>query len=112
MAHNLEMINGVAQMAYAYRNAGDLPWHGLGTKVSNDLTPLQMLEAAGLDWRVNTQPCFTMIDDKRQKIGKQALVRDSDNKILDIISDDWKPMQNEDAFKFFNEFVAFLQDLN
>lgn len=106
MAHNLEMINGDAQMAYAYRNESDLPWHGLGTKVSNDLSPLQMLEAAGLNWRVNTQPCFTMIDDKRVKIGKQALVRDSDNQILDIISDDWKPMQNEDAFNFFNDFVA------
>jgi phage/plasmid-like protein (TIGR03299 family) len=102
MAHMLEMIDGKAQMAYA----GDLPWHGLGTKVTNDLTPQQMLEAAGLDWRVNTQPCFTMIDDKRVKIGKQALVRDLDNKVLDIISDDWKPMQNEDAFKFFNDFVA------
>lgn len=102
MAHELEMINGVAQMAYA----GDVPWHGLGHKVSNDLTPAQMLEAAGLDWKVNTQPCFTMIDDKRVKINKQALVRDMDNKILDIISDDWKPMQNEDAFNFFNDFVA------
>jgi phage/plasmid-like protein (TIGR03299 family) len=102
MAHELEFVNGVAQMAYA----GDVPWHGLGTKVSNDLTPTQMLEAAGLDWKVTTQPCFTMIDDKRVKIGKQALVRDSDNRILDIISDDWKPMQNQDAFEFFNDFVA------
>lgn len=102
MAHELEFVNGQASMAYA----GDVPWHGLGVKVSNDLTPQQMLEAAGLDWKVNTQPCFTMIDDKRVKIGKQALVRDRDGKILDIISDDWKPMQNEDAFEFFNDFVA------
>lgn len=102
MAHELEFVNGQASMAYA----GDVPWHGLGVKVSNDLTPQQMLEAAGLDWKVNTQPCFTMIDDKRIKIGKQALVRDRDGKILDIISDDWKPMQNEDAFEFFNDFVA------
>ena len=106
MSHELEMINGQASMAYAKRNEMDVPWHGLGVAVDGDLTPLQMLEAAGLDWRVNTQPCFTMIDDKRVKIGKQALVRDRDNKILDIISDDWKPMQNEDAFTFFNEFVA------
>jgi hypothetical protein len=106
MSHELEMINGQASMAYAKRNEMDVPWHGLGVAVDGDLTPLQMLEAAGLDWRVNTQPCFTMIDDKRVKIGKQALIRDSDNKVLDIISDDWKPMQNEDAFTFFNEFVA------
>jgi len=106
MSHELEFVNGQAQMAYAKRNEMDVPWHGLGVAVDSDLTPLQMLEAAGLDWKVNTVPCFTMIDDKRVKIGKQALVRDRDNKILDIISDDWKPMQNEDAFTFFNEFVA------
>ena len=29
MAHEIEMINGVAQMAYA----GETPWHGLGVKV-------------------------------------------------------------------------------
>lgn len=102
MSHELEFVNGQASMAYT----GDVPWHGLGVKVSNDLTPAQMLEAAGLDWRVNTQPCFTMIDDKRVKINKQALIRDRDGEILDIISDDWKPMQNEDAFAFFNDFVA------
>jgi hypothetical protein len=48
MAHELEIVNGEAQMAYA----GDLPWHGLGTKVSNDLTPQQMMKKAGVDWRV------------------------------------------------------------
>jgi len=33
-------------MAYA----GELPWHGLGTKVPNDLSTDQMLEASGLNW--------------------------------------------------------------
>ena len=31
MAHELEIVNGQAQMAYV----GDVPWHGLGTKVEN-----------------------------------------------------------------------------
>ena len=48
MAHEVEMIDGVAQMAYA----GDKPWHGLGVEVSNDLTPAQMQKKAGLDWEV------------------------------------------------------------
>ncbi len=39
MSHELEMIDGKASMAYA----GDVPWHGLGVQVSNDLTPQQML---------------------------------------------------------------------
>lgn len=103
MAHELEFVNGVAQMAYA----GDVPWHGLGTRVPNDLTPGQMLEAAGLDWRVEAFPAIaTLANGTQVETGHSALVRDRDNRVLDVITDDWKPMQNEDAFRFFNEFVA------
>ena len=45
MSHELEIVNGQAQMAYA----GEVPWHGLGTAVSNDLTPNQIMVKAGLD---------------------------------------------------------------
>ena len=48
MAHELEIVNGQAQMAYV----GELPWHGLGTKVEQDLTPGDFQKVAGLDWTV------------------------------------------------------------
>ena len=103
MAHMIEMINGKAQMAYA----GDLPWHGLGTKVPNDLTPEQMLKAAGLDWRVEAYPAIaTLPSGKQINTGHSALVRDLDSKVLDVITNDWKPMQNIDAFQFFDDFVS------
>ena len=102
MAHMIEEIDGVAQMAYA----GALPWHGLGTKVPNDLTPEQMLEAAGLDWTVEKIPAFANIAGKEVNIGQSALVRSRDDKILDVVSNDWNPVQNKEAFEFFNEFVA------
>jgi phage/plasmid-like protein (TIGR03299 family) len=101
MAHELEMIDGAASMAYA----GALPWHGLGTKVSNDLTPEQMLHAANLDWSVYTEPAHATVNGQKIDIGKSVLVRDRDHKVLDVISNDWKPMQNIDAFEFFNDFV-------
>jgi len=102
MAHMIEMVNGKAQMAYA----GDVPWHGLGMKVPADLTPTQMLEAAGLDWTVSKSPAFAIVGDEAVPVGRSALVRSSDNKILDVVSDDWNPVQNEEAFDFFNDFVA------
>jgi phage/plasmid-like protein (TIGR03299 family) len=102
MSHELEFVNGEASMAYA----GDLPWHGLGTRVPNDLTPEQMLKAANLDWRVEAIPAFANIGGKQVDVGRSALVRDRDNKILDVITNDWNPMQNADAFEFFNDFVA------
>ena len=102
MAHEIEMVDGKAQMAYV----GALPWHGLGTKVPADLAPEQMLEIAGLNWSVEKIPAYSTIDGKQVKIGRSALVRNVDNNILDVVSDDWNPVQNTEAFEFFNEFVA------
>ena len=102
MAHEIEFVNGKAQMAYT----GDVPWHGLGTAVPADLTPAQMLEAAGLDWSVTKVPAFAKVGDKQVAIGHSALVRSMDDSILDVVSDDWNPVQNQEAFEFFNDFVA------
>jgi phage/plasmid-like protein (TIGR03299 family) len=102
MAHEIEMINGVAQMAYV----GETPWHGLGKRVPNDLTPAQMLEAAGLDWEVEKIPAYANVGGNQINIGHSALVRRSDDKILDIVTNDWNPVQNSEAFNFFNDFIA------
>jgi len=102
MAHNIEMINGKAQMAYA----GETPWHGLGTRVPDDLTPEQMLEAAGLNWEVEKIEAFAKVGGKKVSVDRSALVRKSDNKILGVVSNDWNPVQNAEAFEFFNDFIA------
>jgi len=103
MSHEIEMVNGVAQMAYA----GELPWHGLGTQVSDDISTDGMMEAAGLDWSVTKQPMYYMDDlgEMGEVPGKSALVRSSDNKVMDIVGQDWNPVQNAEAFEFFREFV-------
>ena len=101
MAHEIEFVNGQAQMAYA----GDLPWHGLGTKVSNDLTPQQMMQKAGVDWKVREVESFIEFDGKRMNTGQKSLVRETDGKILTNVGKDWHPCQNETAFEFFNEYV-------
>jgi len=99
MAHEVEIINGQAQLAYA----GEKPWHGLGVEVRNDMTPEQMMVKAGLDWSVEKEEVFTASGVKVP--GKKALVRQSDGSILDMVGDDWNPVQNEEAFQFFSDFV-------
>ena len=94
------MAHEVETMAYA----GELPWHGLGTEVSNDLTPIQMMQKAGVDWEVEQQEIVTETGIRIKD--KVALVRTSDNTLLDVTGKDWKPVQNEEAFTFFSEFVA------
>jgi phage/plasmid-like protein (TIGR03299 family) len=95
MAHEIET------MAWA----GETPWHGLSVEVHNDLTPEQMLVKAGLNWTVDKHPTFAVIDDEPVVTPSQALVRSCDNKILTMVSGDWNPVQNHEAFEFFNEFV-------
>lgn len=98
MSHEVEMVNGVAQMAYA----GETPWHGLGTKVAPDLSPNQIMEKAGLDWEVRKESMTT--HSGAYITGKKALVRSADNKVLDVIGDNWNPVQNKEAFEFFSEY--------
>jgi len=95
------MAHMVETMAYA----GEVPWHGLGHKVPSDLSTDQMMQAAGLDWTVQKIPAFVKIEDESQAIDAAALVRSSDNKILDVVSSDWNPVQNQEAFDFFQDFV-------
>ena len=102
MAHELEIVNGVAQMVYV----GDTPWHGLGTKIPADLSPHQVLEKAGLDWTVQKIPAFATIAGKKVNIGRSALVRSNDDRILDVVTNDWNPLQNQEAFEFFDEYCS------
>jgi len=104
MSHELEMINGQAQMAY--RESKGIPWHGLGTPVGDDMTPQEMMVAAGLDWKVKKVDQYVKLDGKEILTGKQALIREGDNKILTHVGSGWNPVQNSDAFDFFTEFVS------
>jgi phage/plasmid-like protein (TIGR03299 family) len=101
MAHELEMINGQAQMAYV----NELPWHGLGTKVDPDLSPAEMMKAAGVDWRVQEVESFVQFNGKNIPTGQKALVRETDGRVLTQVGKNWHPVQNEEAFDFFAEFV-------
>lgn len=108
------MVDAVESMAYA----GEVPWHGLGKVVHHDLTPAQMCKEAGVDWTVSKIQAFIEIPEgpfydrdgeymrhKRMAVDRCALVRDSDHKILDTVTNEWCPLQNEEAFQFFHEFV-------
>lgn len=101
MSHEIEIIDGQAQFAYA----GENTWHGLGTHVSNDLTPNQMMKKAGLDWTVHEVESFVEFDDQKIPTGQKSLIRSSDHKVLTNVGKDWKPVQNEEAFEFFSEYV-------
>ena len=101
MAHEVEFVNGVAQMAYA----GETPWHGLGVQVSNDLTPAQMQQKAGLDWTVQEVESYIDFNDTKLPTGQKSLVRSTDGKVLTNVGKGWNHVQNSEAFEFFSEYV-------
>lgn len=107
MAHELEIENGEAKMAYA----GQLPWHGLGTKVDPNISVDDMMVAAGLDWEVKKVPLYQHIYDPveqksvRERIEDRfSITRMTDRKSLTICGRNWRPTQNREAFEFFREF--------
>ena len=104
MSHELETVKGEVAMAFTGER-GNI-WHRLGTEVPDDITPDEMLKKAKVDWTVSKQPLFMKKGNKLIETNQRALVRDSDDKILDYVSKDWNPVQNSEAFEFFNDWVA------
>jgi phage/plasmid-like protein (TIGR03299 family) len=98
MAHEIET------MAFV----GETPWHGLGVRLDAPPSIEEMLKQSGLDWNVVTKPSFIVLDDATAPNGKRvvaldtkAVVREKDMKVLGEVGSSYEPVQNKDAFNFF-----------
>ena len=74
------------------------PWHGLGTRVEVAPTSADALKMAGLDWEVLQESIYTDAGDKIA--GYKANVRSTDKKVLGVVTDRYKVIQNAEAFEF------------
>jgi phage/plasmid-like protein (TIGR03299 family) len=100
MAHNID------SMAYY----GEVPWHGLGNAIPERADAATMIKAAGLDWLVEKRPVQGAKLDWEKRPLKYELVRKARNEkeqdiLLGLVSPRYEPLQNEDAFKFFDSIV-------
>ncbi len=82
----------------------ETPWHGLGTKVLEAPASKDALQLAGLDWRVLQEPIYTAT--KELVDGYKANVRDSDRKVLGVVTDRYRVIQNDEAFAFTDELLG------
>lgn len=80
------------------------PWHGLGTMVMEAPTSSQALELAGLDWNVIQKSLTT--EDGFAVPGFKANLRETDNRVLGVVSDRYKVVQNQDAFAFTDKLLG------
>jgi len=94
MSHNIESM-------FYTRTA---PWHGLGNRVEHALTSQDALTAAGLDWNVIQIPIQTV--DQIIIPGYKANIRDMDQRVLGVVTDRYKVVQNHEAFAFTDELLG------
>lgn len=80
------------------------PWHGLGIRVAEAPDSQEALIAAGLNWNVLQEPIYTETEELIQ--GYKANVRDSDRRVLGVVTDRYKVIQNREAFAFTDELLG------
>ena len=82
---------------------GEVPWHRLGTKVDNILTSEEAIIEAGLDWEVELA---SVAVNKRVAPEFKAIRRATDKRIYAIVRNRYTPIQNKEAFSFFDNVVG------
>lgn len=80
------------------------PWHGLGTRVLEAPNSKDVLRLAGLDWNVVQEPIYTETEELID--GYKANVRDADRRVLGVVTDRCKVIQNDEAFAFTDALLG------
>lgn len=80
------------------------PWHGLGRRVEEAPSSVDALILAGLNWRVSQRPIMT--EDGLEVPGFKVNLRENDHRILGVVTDRYKVVQNEEAFAFTDGLIG------
>ena len=84
------------------------PWHKLGFALSSPATAREALEASGLDFTVAKMPLkdFVKPDQRADVSHRWATLRTDTGDLLGIVGENYEPIQNRDAFGFFDRLVG------
>jgi phage/plasmid-like protein (TIGR03299 family) len=84
------------------------PWHTMGTELTNPATAREAIEAAGLDFTVVKKPLKEVMELKQpaDAFHRWATVRTDTGDVLGVVGDSYEPIQNRDAFTFFDNLVG------
>ena len=77
------------------------PWHGLGTIVMEAPASAEALRLAGLDWNMVQEPVYTGHNELVK--GYKTNIRSTDRRVLGVVCDRYKVVQNVEAFSFTDE---------
>jgi len=82
----------------------ETPWHGLGIRVNEAPASRDALTLAGLDWSVIQEPVYTETGELVE--GYRANIRDADRRVLGVVTDRYKVIQNREAFTFTDALLG------
>jgi phage/plasmid-like protein (TIGR03299 family) len=90
----------------------EVPWHKLGTALAKPATAAEAIRAAQLDWTVIKAPLQCKVDHRLPPVPDRfAVVRsdstpESPQPVLGIVGSNYTPLQNRDAFSWFDAIVG------
>lgn len=101
------MSHEVESMAWA----NEVPWHGLGKEVPQNVSVEEMTEAAGLRWTLEKVGPLSAVTETDQgpveiKTDRFAVVRSTDRKVMTVCAGAWEPMQPVEVMEFMRDYVA------
>lgn len=82
----------------------ETPWHGLGKVIQTAPTSEDALYIAGLNWEVKPMPIYDAFGNVIS--GYKANVRNSDNRVLGLVTNRYKVVQNNEAFAFTDALLG------
>lgn len=94
MSHQIEG----QRMAYA----GQVPWHGIGKRITDTRSIEGTIVESGLNWTVGLEQLYTQ---DGRACPAFATVRDFDKSILGVVGPRYQVLQNIDAFRWFQPFL-------
>ena len=91
-----------------YPEAAPSPWHKMGVPLASPATLRDALEASGLDFTVIKIPLGDIVkrDNPADVSDRWAAVRTDTGDVLGIVREGYEPIQNRDAFGFFDRLVG------
>jgi phage/plasmid-like protein (TIGR03299 family) len=109
MAHDLmNLDSGGSAMFYVK----EVPWHGLGEKLSNPPSAQAAIQAAQLDWEVIKAPLFYHASPEKFALfpNRYALTPGAgwpnrEHPVYGIVTEKYEVLQNREAFSFFDPLV-------
>lgn len=103
MAHELDMSNGQANMAFV----GSVPWHGLGQQLTEDADLETWKREAGMAWQVNKSLlAFKDQTGMEHFFPDRNVLYRSDNKAaLGVVSNDYRIVHPGEVMEFFRDLI-------